>query len=197
MMLSRRTLSSKVLFFIIFIFVSGIYILNCSKTYATRELQESNLDVAKRSEAIVVARCISYESKWNDEGTLIFTYVTFKIEHTIDGESQDDFLTLRLIGGQVGDVVQTVPDLPRFNEEGEVILFLGQKNEDGYPTLASMKNGALQIQTDKNTGQRIVSTPTSGIEIYRENTERKINSQEANGVLLEDMIYSLRKALKQ
>lgn len=194
MKLSGSCLSNRILLLIVF--VLGIYFLNFPKSYATRELQESNLDVAKRSEAIVVARCISSESKWNDEGTLIFTYVTFKIEDTVEGENLDELLTLRLIGGQVGDIVQTVPDLPKFNEDGEVILFLGQKNKDGYPTLSSMKNGTLQIQTDKNGGQRIVTTPTSGIEIYRENTERKINSIQADGVLLEDMIYSLRKALK-
>jgi len=194
-MLSRIILSNKILFFVVF--VLSFSFLNCSKSYATRELQESNLDVAKRSEAIVVARCISSESRWNDEGTLIFTYVTFEIQHTIKGKDPKDKLTLKLIGGQVGDVIQTVPDLPVFNEEGEVMLFLGPINKDGYPTLASMKNGALQIQTDIKTGQKIVTTPTSGLEIYRENTEREISSQEAEGVLLEDMIYSLRKALNQ
>ena len=195
MMLSRIILSNKILFFVVF--VLSFSFLNCSKSYATRELQESNLDVAKRSEAIVVARCISSESRWNDEGTLIFTYVTFEIQDTIKGKDPKDKLTLKLIGGQVGDVIQTVPDLPAFNEEGEVMLFLGPINKDGYPTLASMKNGALQIQTDIKTGQKIVTTPTSGLEIYREDTEREISSQEAEGVLLEDMIYSLRKALNQ
>jgi len=194
-MLSRIILSNKILFFVVF--VLSFSFLNCSKSYATRELQESNLDVAKRSEAIVVARCISSESRWNDEGTLIFTYVTFEIQDTIKGKDPKDKLTLKLIGGQVGDVIQTVPDLPAFNEEGEVMLFLGPINKDGYPTLASMKNGALQIQTDIKTGQKIVTTPTSGLEIYREDTEREISSQEAEGVLLEDMIYSLRKALNQ
>lgn len=195
MKLSGSSLSNRILLLIVF--VLGIYFLNFPKSYATRELQESNLDVAKRSEAIVVARCISSEYKWNDEGTLIFTYVTFKIEDTIDGENLDELLTLRLIGGQVGDVVQTVPDLPKFNEEGEVVLFLGPKNKDGYQTLTSLKNGVLQIQTDKNTGQKIVTTPTSGIEIYKENTKRGISLNQENGVLLEDMIYSLKKALNQ
>ncbi len=195
MKLSGSSLNNRI--FLLIVFVLSFSFLNCSKSYATRELQESNLDVAKRSEAIVVARCISSESKWNEEGSLIFTYVTFEIQDTIKGKDPKDKLTLKLIGGQVGDVIQTVPDLPVFNEEGEVMLFLGPINKDGYPTLASMKNGALQIQTDIKTGQKIVTTPTSGLEIYRENTEREISSQEAEGVLLEDMIYTLRKALNQ
>jgi len=195
MKLSGSSLSNRILLLIVF--VLGIYFLNFPKSYATRELHESTLVIAKRSEAIVVARCISSESKWNDEGTLIFTYITFKIEDTIDGENLDEFLTLRLIGGQVGDVVQTVIDRPEFNEDEEVVLFIGPKNKDGYQTITSLNNGALRISTDRHSGQKFITTPVTGFTINKENTNLKASFVKEKGVLLEDFVYNLKRAINQ
>lgn len=172
----------------------GVLFVNCSETYATRELRETTLDTAKRSENIVLARCISSESKWNDEGSLIFTYVTFQIEDTIKGEDAEDEITLRLIGGQVGDQILSAPDIPNINEDEEVILFLGPKNKAGYPTLTNMKNGVLRIYTDDVTGQGNVITPTTGIPIYKENSSKAISGTQDSKILLEDFIYSLKEA---
>ena len=175
----------------------GVLFVNCSETYAGRELGETTLDTAKRSENIVLARCISSESKWNDEGSFIFTYVTFQIEDTIKGEDAEDEITLRLIGGQVGDQILSAPDIPNINEDEEVILFLGPKNNDGYPTITSLKNGVLRIQSDGVTGKRMVTTPTSGIKIYKENTEKNIRALRGKGILLEDFVHSLKRTMNK
>lgn len=179
----------------ILILVLGILFIDCSKTYATREFQETTLDTAKRSENIIVARCISSESRWNNEGTLIFTYVTFQIEDTVKGEDTKEEITLRLIGGKVGDQILSALDIPKFNEDEEVILFLGPKNKAGHPTLTSTKNGVLRILTDRVTRQKKVTTPTTGFKIYKENTEKNISNLEGKRILLEDFVYSLKKAM--
>ena len=158
----------------ILILVLGILFIDCPKANATREFRETTLDTAKRSENIIVARCISSESSWNNEGTLIFTYVTFQSEDTVKGEDTKEEITLRLIGGKVGDRILSAPDMPKFNEDEEVILFLGSKNKAGYPTLTSSKNGVLRIQTDEVTGQKIVSTTTTGIKIYKKIPIKKL-----------------------
>jgi hypothetical protein len=172
----------------------GIFFINCSKSYATRELQETTLDIAKRSENIVVAKCISSESKWNEQGSLIYTYITFQVEDNVEGESTEN-LTLRFLGGRVGDTVQTVPDMPQFSENEEVLLFLGPENKSGYHTLSSIENGVLRIRTDSGTGDKIIITPTTGLQIYKTNTDKPIPSPHSNGVLLEDFSYSLTRAI--
>ena len=173
----------------------GTFFINCSKSYATRELEETSLDIARSSDNIVVAKCISAESKWNEQGSLIYTYVTFQVQDDVKGETKEGNLTLRFLGGRVGDTVQTVPDMPQFSENEEVMLFLGPKNRSGYQTLSSIQKGVLRIKTDSETGKKLITTPTTGIRIYRKNTDKSISSPDENGVLLEDFNYSLQKAI--
>ena len=173
----------------------GTFFINCSKSYATRELEETSLDIARSSDNIVVAKCISAESKWNEQGSLIYTYVTFQVQDDVKGETKEGNLTLRLLGGRVGDTVQTVPDMPQFSENEEVMLFLGPKNRSGYQTLSSIQKGVLRIKTDSETGKKLITTPTTGIRIYKKNTDKSISSPDENGVLLEDFNYSLQKAI--
>ena len=179
----------------ILIMFLGTLFINCSKSYATRELQETTLDVAKKSDNIVVARCISEESRWNEQGSLIFTYVTFQVQDTVQGENKQDKLTLRFLGGRVGETVQTVPDVPEFSENEEVMLFLGPKNKSGYQTLSSVQNGVLRIKADSETGKKLITSPTTGIQLYKINTGEPMSKPNNNGVLLEDFNYSLKKAL--
>jgi len=181
--------------FCIIIVALGTFLINCSKSYATRELQETTWDIARRSENIVVAKCISTESKWNEQGSLIFTYITFQVQDIVQGEIKEDNLTLRFLGGRVGDTVQSVPDMPEFYENEEVMLFLGPKNRSGYQTLSSIQSGVLRIETDSETGNRLISTPTTGIQMYKENTNKSISSPYNDEVLLGDLIYSLKKAI--
>ncbi|MGB7293549.1 MAG: hypothetical protein WBD99_15375 [Thermodesulfobacteriota bacterium] len=173
----------------------GTFFVNCSKSYATRELQETTLDVANRSDNIVVAKCISTESRWNEQGSLIFTYVTFQIQDTVKGNSTDENLTLRFLGGRVGDTVQTVPDMPQFSENEEVMLFLAPRNKSGYQTLTSIQNGVLRIKTDSETGKKLITSPTTGIQLYERNTGEPMSTPHNNGVLLEDFNYSVKKAI--
>lgn len=173
----------------------GTFFIKCSKSYATRELQQTTLDIARNSENIVVAKCISSESRWNEQGSFIYTYLTFKVEDNVEGKSTDESLTLRFLGGRVGDIVQTVPDMPEFSEDEEVLLFLGPKNNSGYHTLSSIENGVLRIRTDSETGEKIVITPTTGIQIYKTNADKAIPQPQRNGVSLEDFTYSLKQAI--
>lgn len=195
MILSDRKITYAI--FVLLLTSLGIFFINCSKSYATRELRETTLDIARSSESIVVAQCISAESKWNEQGSLIYTYVTFQVQDNVKGEASKENLTLRFLGGRVGDTVQTVPDMPQFSENEEVLLFLGPKNRSGYQTLSSIENGVVRIKTDPETGKRLITTPTPGIQLYKSNTEQRMSTPYSNGVSLEDFNYSLRKAIDE
>jgi len=170
-------------------------VINCSKSYATREIQSSTLQIAEKSDYIVVARCTSSESKWDEQKAFIFTYTTFSIDEYIKGNGIGEEITLRIIGGQVGDQKLKTPHIPEFNEGEEVILFLAPKNKFGYHNLISMMNGVLRIHTDKTTGEEIINTKTTGIKMFEKNTNKGISQQQDGGVLLEDFIFSLKKAI--
>ena len=184
------------------IFVAAIIIfaclcfINCSKSQATRELPASTLDIANRAQYVVVGRIISSESKWDDQKAFIFTYTTFSTDQYIKGDGLGDEVTLRIVGGQVGDQILQVPDRPEFNEGQEVVLFLNAKNKYGFYNLSSLMNGVLRIQTDEITGKKILITPTTGIEIFKKNTTKSISQLTRDGILLEDFIHSLKQAIE-
>ncbi len=171
-----------------------MFSFSCSKSYATREFSNSTLEMARKSEHVVVAKCISSKSSWDEKHKFIFTYTTFSVEEVVKGETVGDDITLRIIGGQVGDTRVDVPDKPEFLQEEEVILFLGPKNPDGYPTLSSLEKGVLRLKVDEVSGEKIVTTPVTGIKILIKDTENPAPSE--NGVLLEDLIYSIKKSLQ-
>jgi hypothetical protein len=193
MILSDRKTTCTIL--VLLLTSLGVFFINCSKSYATRELRETTLDIARSSDSIVVAKCISAESKWNEQGSLIYTYITFQVQDNVKGETSRENLTLRFLGGRVGDTVQSVPDMPQFSENEEVLLFLGPKNRSGYHTLSSIENGVLRIKTDPETGKRLITSPTTGIQLYKRNTDEPMSRPYSNGVSLEDFNYSLKKAI--
>jgi len=191
--LYSRTFFKNFSYFLLFIICFSSF--NCTKLHATSETQKTTLEVAKKSEYIVLAQCTSSESKWNEQETFIFTYTTFSINEYIKGNSLGKEITLRIFGGQVGNQKLTAPDLPRFNEDEEVILFLRPKNEYGYDVLKSVMSGVLRIQIDETTGKKIVSTKTTGIEMHDMNTNKVLKTQTQEGVSLENFIFSLKRAI--
>lgn len=190
--INRRFLYDFPHFAILFVCILAF---NCSKSFAMREVAKSTLEVAKRADQVVVAECTSSKSKWGEHEKLIFTYSTFLIQESVTGGEPEKEITLRIIGGQVDDLILSAPDMPGFREGEEVILFLGPKNREGYPTLASVQNGVLRIETDRVTGKKYITTPVSGIDLYKENTTKVISPSFQNGLLLEDFIYSIKKSL--
>jgi len=191
--LYSRTFFKNFSYFLLFIICFSSF--NCTKSHAIREVPTNTLDIAKNSEYIVVAQCTSSESKWNEQKTFIFTYTTFSINEYIKGNDLGDVVTLRILGGQVDDKKLTGPDIPDFTEGKEFILFLGAKNKFGYHNLKSMRSGVLRIQIDETTGNKIVSTKTTGIEMYDKNTNKALKTQTQDKVSLENFIFSLREAI--
>ncbi len=181
-------------FFIVIICFASF---NCSKSLAYREVPTDTLDIARNSDYIVVAKCTSSVSKWNDQKTLIFTYTTFSINQNIMKNSLEKEITLRILGGQVDDKKLTGPDIPNFTEGEEVILFLSSKNKYGFYNLKSIRDGVLRIQIDEKAGDKIVITKTTGIDMYDRNTNKTLKTKAQDGVSLENFIFSLRKAIDQ
>ena len=147
-------------------------ILGCTKSYATREIKMDATELARNSADVVVAKCVSSETKKDENTGLIFTYTTFKIDESLKGEYGDE-IVLRIIGGTVGDTTINAPDAPRFSPDEEVVLFLGPKNTKGYPVLKSIYSGVYRISTDES-GAKLVTQPAGALNKADPDTESRI-----------------------
>jgi len=91
----------------------------------------STEDLTEKAENIVVGKVIKKECRWNKERTKIYTYITIFVEEDLKGKAEGKEITVRYLGGEVGEVGLRVSDAPSFKEDEEVLLFLkkGKKPE--------------------------------------------------------------------
>jgi hypothetical protein len=82
------------------------------------------------SKLIVVGRVTNIESRLG-AGKNIWTYVTLKCDHFLKGDSIDKII-IKIPGGIVGDLGQSVSGTPKYLLDELTLNFLGQKNDGEY-----------------------------------------------------------------
>lgn len=78
--------------------------------------------MTKESHAIVQGKISGQYSVW--ENNNIFTYTTLKINNKIKGSGLGEYVTIKQLGGTVGEDGQFVDGTPKLNFNDEVLLFL-------------------------------------------------------------------------
>lgn len=169
----------------------GFLFLTAANSFALREIKSTTHDLARSSDGVVLATCLTSEAKIDEDTGLIFTYTTFRVDESIKGEYGEK-VVLRIVGGTVGDMSVSSPYLPVFTQNDEVILFLGPYNTKGYPVLQSIQEGIYSVETD-DSGVKYVSKPVSGLDIIDPETHRRVTGD--GKVKLDDFIYSINEVM--
>ena len=108
---------------------------------ATVVVPMAEADLVAQADAIVVARVTAIESH-ADRGH-IYTNVALAIDETLKGDSVPT-LTVRLLGGRVGDHAAWVEGSPEFRRGERALLFL-TAHRDGTPRVAHLYQGKFSI----------------------------------------------------
>lgn len=118
------------------------------------ELPERELTAS--AAAIVVGRVKAIASDWDASGRQIFTDVTVALDEVVRGELPPaSDITIRQLGGRVGDTESRVLGSPQFAVGERVLLFL-RPNPDGSLRVAHLYLGKYSVTTDAATGEAIV-----------------------------------------
>ena len=80
---------------------------------------------------IAVARAEDQVSAWNPEKTRIYTETRFTLEEVLKGKVSRS-LTVRQLGGRVGDIAQSVAGSPVFVKGRRYVLFLAPLADGKY-----------------------------------------------------------------
>ncbi len=146
-------------------------------------------EYVKLSKWIVLAKSQTTEVREVPGGN-IFTFATFEVLESVKGDFPDKTLILRVLGGKLGDVEVTPPFEKDFIASSKYVLFLGAKNQAGYPTISPQV--IFLVAKDPDTDQEIVLPVPSNLPLY-DSREGKPYKGTPGRVSLDDFLYSLKR----
>lgn len=99
-------------------------------------------ELVAQTNIILVGRVAECESRWNESHTTIYTEVVVTPELWIKHRTELAAVTLRIPGGQIGETVMTVSNLPDFHTGERVVLFLIER-PTGYELAGGLQGKVL------------------------------------------------------
>jgi len=148
--------------------------------YASTILEVSFPDLCADAELIFEGQVINHSVSQDPATGNIWTEVSFRVIEKIKGPEVEDTLTLRFLGGTVGDLTLKISDMhvPALNERG--IYFVESLRENLVNPLLGWSQGHYLIETD-NTGTARITTedqvPVSEIETNTSQSVRLFSAE--------------------
>lgn len=113
-------------------------------------------DLAVMSPVVLVGEVNAIEAGWNSNGTKIHTRVLITPTEVMKGPSDLGTVTVKFLGGKVGDTVAHLPGAPRFEVGEKVLVFLEpRKDREGYLPVGFYQ-GKFKVFRDPNTQQEML-----------------------------------------
>ena len=132
-----RKISRLVILLVLLTFVITSASFAVVKKMEMSELRDASSD-------IIVGRVMSYESAW--DGNLIYTYYNVKVLDKVKG-TPPEFVTVRVPGGEVDDVMLVVSDTPALESGEDAFLFL--KRNNGASDVTGWFQGKYAVKNGK------------------------------------------------
>jgi hypothetical protein len=156
--------------------------------YLAEANQLTTLESVKLSKWVVLVKSISSEVREMPDKN-IFTFSDFEVLESVKGDYPDKTLTLRVVGGRFGGVEVTKAFDTEFVANLKYVLFLGDKNTFGYPTINPQS--IFTVETNRETNSEFVS-PKPSLPLYDAKTGEPY-TKKLPQIPLEDFLYSIKK----
>lgn len=111
--------------------------------------------LTRSSEAVLLVRALRSESFWNEDRTAILTRITLRVDETLLGSSDAETEVI-VPGGQVGNVIHQVSDMPVFTPGDEAVVFIERHAASGMNVVNGGAQGKLDVVTDRVTREKRV-----------------------------------------
>ena len=142
-----------------------------ARSFATLVVPVTDADLIEQAEAIVQGQVTAITSVQSQEHhqnkPQIFTLVHLSIEDILKGQLMHQrSLTIKQLGGTVGDSQYWVEGSPEFFVGEKVVLFLS-RHPDGSPRVTQLYQGKLTIMHDPDTGKEFAyrESPPPGVHV--------------------------------
>jgi hypothetical protein len=146
----------------------ALALLSAHVARATTIERMSLAKMAQAAPLIVRARCAGISVAF-DAGE-IWTFTSFRIEETWRGDAPLQ-ITVRLLGGTMGNVTSHVSGVPQFRSGEDVILFL-QPAKRGDFSVVSWEQGTFRVTRDAAGTESYVTQDTASFATFDPATRR-------------------------
>lgn len=135
--------------------VCGCALLQVIAASAQIESTLSDGDLIAQSDVIVTGRVTEIATGFDDRTT--YTHVTIDLADVLKGWVPERQITIKQLGGRVGDLGHRVPGQARFARGEEVLLFLHARASDLTLSTIALSQGKWTIRRDRTWGQPVAS----------------------------------------
>ena len=143
----------SIISFFLFLFINGF----CFTSFAQQEAINLK-ELTTNSDAIITGKVTQQTSSWNEDKSRIYTLATVQVDEYIKGSGGGNTVTIKYLGGEVGDVGEIYSHMPRFEDKEEVMLFLKRDNSSPDYKVYDGENGKISIINDPKTGEKITTS---------------------------------------
>ena len=191
----------------IVVVVIAVTLCICPAVSASSVLAVSVEQLSKESQLVFEGEVIGMTSDFNGNRTSIHTYVTFRVVDVVKGIYNQSEITLRFMGGTVGEISLDVSDstLPGFGETG--IYFVESLDRFQVNPLYGMDQGHFLIL--ESNGRRIMATRSrrviAGVQTADQPTAAWLSDGVAHGLSLGETgessqgvtVFQFKQAVRQ
>jgi hypothetical protein len=147
------------------------------------------------AEDVVLARVIKQWSHYDERGRIVTDY-SMQVEETQKGKSvAGAALTVRRLGGVVGDRGMRIAGEPTFRV-GELVLLFGRRDGETYLRPVGMAQGAMRVF--EQNGERWTRSDTQGMALVRHGASgEKARAAAQEPRRLSDLMQQVRELVAQ
>jgi len=111
-------------------------------------------DLVKTSDLIIRGSIVKTESywgslSWDPNSRIILTSATLQIGESYKGVSDKSEIIIETEGGEIGEIGLFVEDMPKFEPNQEVVVFLSAPDSKGIRRVVNLYNGKYSLSAGK------------------------------------------------
>lgn len=171
-----------------------LVLLAAAPAPASIAMYQSNKDLALKSDEVLVGEVKARTSFVDEKTNTPYTLTTVTVKEWLKGGAGEKEITVRQMGGKLGDKVMFVTGDAKMDDGEEVVLFL--RKGEGVRFLFAMAQAKFGVARDAATGQKIIQREAKDLAVGEFNKDGAFQfvkaPQPQKPVLLKDFLVEIK-----
>ncbi len=140
------------------IFIAFLFLCKFYPAYLAQQMSSELQDLAIGSDVILIGQVTKQTASWNENKTKIYTKAIIQVDEYLKGNITEGTVTVKYLGGEVGEIGEMYSHMPRFEDKEEILIFLKKDDKDTEYKVFSGETGKISIVNDPKTGEKITTS---------------------------------------